>query len=36
MLDDAGRIAEVARLLSGNSEDPQSRVLAEKLIRERK
>ena len=36
MLDDEGRIAEVARLLSGNSEDPQSRILAENLIRERK
>ena len=35
-LDEEGRITEVARLLSGNSSDSQSRILAKSLIEERK
>lgn len=35
-LDEEGRIAEVARLLSGNSADLQSRLLAKNLIEERR
>ena len=35
-LDETGRIAEVARLLSGNPEDELSRVLAKNLIEERR
>ena len=35
-LDEDGRITEVARLLSGNSEDDMSRVLAGNLIEERR
>ncbi|MBO4687395.1 MAG: DNA repair protein RecN [Clostridiales bacterium] len=36
VLDDEGRITEVARLLSGNSADEQSRSLAKSLIEERR
>ncbi len=35
-LDEEGRITEVARLLSGNSNDMQSRILAKNLIEERR
>ena len=35
-LDEEGRITEVARLLSGNSGDAMSRVLAKNLIEERR
>lgn len=35
-LDDEGRVSEVARLLSGNATDPQSRLLAKNLIEERR
>jgi len=35
-LDETGRVSEVARLLSGNSEDEQSRLLAGNLIDERR
>lgn len=36
VLDEEGRVSEVARLLSGNSEDAMSKVLAKNLIDERR